>query len=152
MCVQISVDKIRKCNLPWIFQTCLNHIPITRLETSRKCSVYHYRQFHQLTNNPVYNIVTSSNCTSIKNNDKYSCLLRFIWKFTMTRIVREGATNVFDAISIVQLKTLQLAHNENVQCWLLKNVLPSCPDRISQVGNTETSVQWRFYGCSQWRL
>ena len=54
----------------------------------------------------------------------------------MTRIVREGATNVFDAISIVQLKTLQLEHNENVQCWLLKNVLPSCPDRISQVGNT----------------
>ena len=32
----------------------------------------------------------------------------------MPRIVMEGATNGFDAIPIVQLKTLQQQHNENV--------------------------------------
>ena len=32
----------------------------------------------------------------------------------MNRIVMGGATNGFDAIPIVQLKTLQQQHNENV--------------------------------------
>ena len=49
----------------------------------------------------------------------------------MTKTVMEGATNGFDAIPIVQLKTLQQQHNENVSKVVGEKCFPVlfCSDR-----------------------